>query len=91
MVSFSRTTIHVACGEPVDIAPKFKKASAIRYMKTEQGRIKAVAGLEAANAMPGVYRVAMLKPVGEEAVEIHNILDRVGYAIAGALVWPFIK
>lgn len=75
-------TIHVACGEPVDIAPKFKKASAIRYMKTEQGRIKAVAGLEAANAMPGVYRVAMLKPVGEEAVEIHNSLDRVGYAIA---------
>lgn len=75
-------TIHIACGEPVDIEPKFDKASAIRYMKTELGTIKQVTGLDEANMVPGVHRVAMLKPIGEEAVEIHNSLDRVGYAIA---------
>ena len=75
-------TILVACGEPVDLTPKFSKASAIRYMKTKLGTMKAVKELDVANAIPGVHRVEMLKSIGEEAVEIHNSLDRVGYAIA---------
>lgn len=77
-------TIHVACGEPADISPKIQKASAIRYMKTELGTMKDVREIDEANAIPGVYRVAMLKSIGEEAVEIRNSLDRVGYAIAQA-------
>ena len=78
-------TIHIACGEPVDVEPKFGKASAIRYMKTALGKMEQVTGLDEANSMLGVHRVAMLKPIGEEAVEIHNSLDRVGYAIAQGL------
>ncbi len=77
-------TIHIACGESVDISPKIEKCSAIRYMKTAFGKLARVDGLEAANSIEGVHRVAMLKPVGEEATEIHNSLDRVGYAIAQA-------
>lgn len=74
--------IHIACGETVDLTPRFEKASAIRYMKTDLGMIQDVLGLEDANMITGVHRTEMLKPIGEEAVEIHNSLDRVGYAIA---------
>lgn len=77
-------TIHIACGEPVDIFPKIKKCSAIRYIKTAFGKMTHVEGLEEANSVEGVHRVAMLKPIGEEASEIHNSLDRLGYAIAQA-------
>lgn len=77
-------TIHLACGEPVDLTPKLQKCSAVRYMKTPTGVMTAVDGLDAANAIPGVHRVEMLKPVGSAAVEIRNSLDRLGYAIAQA-------
>ena len=77
-------TIHIACGEPVDITPKFQKASAIRYMRTEIGILKRVLGLDEANEIEGIHRVSLLKQMGDKAVEIHNSLDRVGYAIAQA-------
>lgn len=77
-------TIQLACGEQVDLEAKLQKASAIRYMHTDHGVIKAVEGMEDAAATPGVIRVAMLKPVGETAGDITNSLDRVGYVIAQA-------
>ena len=75
-------TIHLACDEAVDITPKYSRASAIRYMKTEEGMIKAVQNMDGANAIEGVWRVDMLKPVGSQAAEIKDSLDRIGYAIA---------
>ena len=75
-------TIHLACGEPVDLEPKFKMASAVRYMKTGFGRIEAIYNLDKANSIPGIRRVEMSKGIGDWAVEIRNSLDRIGYAIA---------
>ena len=75
-------TIHLACGEKVDLEPKFEKASAVRYMKTSFGEILKVEYLDEANDIPGVWRVEMLKHVGEQSTEIKNSLDRIGYAIA---------
>jgi len=77
-------TIQLACGEKVDIETKMQKASAIRYMHTDHGVIKAVEGIEQAQAVSGVIRVSMLKPIGETAGDITNSLDRVGYVIAQA-------
>ena len=75
-------TIHLACGEKVDLEPKFEKASAVRYMKSSFGEISNVEYLDEANDIPGVWRVEMLKQVGDQATEIKNSLDRIGYAIA---------
>ena len=75
-------TIHLACGEPVDLNPKYEMASAVRFMKSDLGTIMDIRHLEDANAIPGVFRVGMFKGIGDEAVEIRNSLDRVGYAIA---------
>lgn len=75
-------TIRLACGDKVDIEPKFNRASVIRYMKTEFGKIKSISGLEEANKINGVYRASMLKNIGEMAEEICDSIDRVGYVIA---------
>jgi len=77
-------TIRSACGDTVDIEPKYLRGSAIRYMKTAYGTIEDVNGLDTANGICGVHRVAMLKNIGDEASEIQNSIDRVGYAIAQA-------
>ncbi len=75
-------TIQLACGDKVDIEPKFKKASAIRYMKTGLGIIKSVAGIKDVENIAGVVRVSMLKSIGDSAGEICDSIDRVGYVIA---------
>lgn len=75
-------TIQLACGDNVDIKPKFNKASAIRYMKTDLGIIKSVTGLKEAENVDGVIRASMLKNNGDAADEICDSIDRVGYVIA---------
>lgn len=75
-------TIQLACGDAVDIEPKFHKASAIRYMKTDLGVIKSVTGLQDAESLDGLVRASMLKNIGDEAEEICDSIDRVGYVIA---------
>ncbi len=74
--------IHLACGEAVDLEPKIEMASAIRYMKTPEGKIEKVLNIDKANSIDGVWRVEMLKPVGSQVTEIKDSLDRIGYAIA---------
>ena len=75
-------TIRLACGEDVDLKPKFCKGSAIRYFWGGTGIFTAAEGLEKAEAIPGITRVELLKAYGEPVGEITNSLDRVGYLIA---------
>ncbi len=77
-------TIQAACGEKVNLESKICKASAIRYKKTGIGSLVSVRGLEEANLIEGVHRAALLKSIGDEVTDIHNSLDRIGYAIAQA-------
>lgn len=77
-------TIRLACGEPVDLEQKSHKGSAIRYFKTQTGRIKEISGLEEARKIAGVKEVSVVHQVGEQAVEIGSSVDRVGFVIAQA-------
>lgn len=78
-------TILSACGEPVDLQPKHKKASVIRYLEAERhGVLCGTEGFNEVMAIPGIIRVDMLKAEGETAGPITNSLDRVGYIIAQA-------
>lgn len=76
--------IRIAIGEKPDMKPKFKKASAIRYMKSETGIIEAITGLEEASAIQGIQQVSVVHGVGEFAKEIQSSVDRVGFVIAQA-------
>ena len=77
-------TIHLACGEPVDLTPKWNKGAAIRYFKTERGVIRAIRGVEEARKIPGVQEISIVHQVGETVGEIGSSTDRVGFVIAQA-------
>lgn len=77
-------TIKLACGEKIDIEPKFNKGSAIRYFDSHNGVIKSVEGIEEAKKIPGVQEISIVHGVGETVGEIGSSTDRVGFVIARA-------
>ena len=78
------STIHLACGEPVDLTPKWNKGAAIRYFKTKSGVIRSIKGVEEAKKIPGVQEISIVHRVGETVSKIGNSTDRVGFVIAQA-------
>ncbi len=78
------SAIKLACGENIDIAPKFNKGAAIRYFKTHNGTIKSISGLPEAKSIPGVKEIFVVHQVGETIGEIGSSTDRVGFVISQA-------
>lgn len=81
-IDILEAVIRNACGDDVDLQSRLNKASAIRYMETDFGKIAAVLNMDRANAINGIVRVEMVKEIGDSTTEIRNSLDRIGYAIA---------
>lgn len=81
-IDMVKATIDIALGNIPDIEPKFKKGSAIRYIKTNPGVIKEILGLNAARAIPGIKEIYLTKNTGEYVGEITNSIDRLGYVIS---------
>ncbi len=77
-------TIQLACGEKIDIEPKFNKGSAIRYFDAHNGVIKRIEGIDEAKMLPGVQEISIVHQVGETIGEIGSSTDRVGFVIAQA-------
>ncbi len=80
-VNMVESAIKIALGETPDIEPKWNKGSAIRYLKTGTGFIKAIEGIEEAKKIPGVVQVNIVHGVGEKVGEIMSSVDRVGFVI----------
>lgn len=78
------STIKLACGETINIEPKFLKGAAIRYFDTHKGTIKSIDGIEKAQNIPGVQEISIVHNVGETIGEIASSTDRVGFVIAQA-------
>lgn len=74
--------IRIALGEESDITPKFHKASAIRYIRSNVGVIEEINGLEEAESVPGIRQVSIVHGVGETAKKIQSSVDRIGFVIA---------
>lgn len=81
-VDMLQATLDIACGEKPDMKIKFRKGSAIRFIKSEPGRITGIYGTEEAEKTAGVHRIEFFRQTGDTAVEVHNSLDRVGCVIA---------
>ena len=81
-VDMVENSIKLACGEKVDITPKFKKGAAIRYFDTCNGKIKRIDGIDFASHIPGVKEIAIVHQIGETIRGIGNSADRVGFVIA---------
>ncbi len=75
--------VRIALGEDIDPTHRFSKGSCVRYfMKERVGTIKQIVGVEEAKQLEGVWRVEILKGVGEEATPLRKSSDRLGLVIA---------
>lgn len=81
-IDMVKAVINLACGEDIDLNPRFNRASSIQYISGDEGIIKSIEGLDLAKKIKGIFEVKMLKNIGEESREICNSLDRLGYVIA---------
>lgn len=83
-IDMIEATIKIACGEEPDINPKFRKASAIRFLDAPFGTITAIDGVKDAEKIDGVKEISLTKHIGDKAGEIGSSTDRVGFVIAQA-------
>lgn len=81
-IDMVKATIQMALGEEPDLKQKYKKGSAIRYLRGEKGTITSVIGLKDAEKIEGIKQVTLLKNVGDSIGEIGNSADRIGFVIA---------
>ncbi|WP_313427576.1 ATP-grasp domain-containing protein [Siminovitchia terrae] len=81
-IDLVQAVIKNACGDEVDLSPKFAMGSSIQYISGDVGLIKSIEGLDVVSNLDGVYEVGMLKGAGEKSNEISNSLDRLGYIIS---------
>lgn len=83
-VDMIEATIKIACGEKPDLAPKWEKGSAIRFLDAPHGTITAIEGADEARAIDGIREISFTKGVGDTVGEIGSSTDRVGFVIAQA-------
>lgn len=81
-VDMVECNIRIAMGEKPDISCKYNRGSAIRYLSTENGVIKNIKGLDAAEKTDGVVQVSIVHNVGDRVDGIKSSGDRVGFVIA---------
>ena len=81
-VNMVECCIRIALGEAPDLAPKFRKGSAIRYFAQHPGTVRAIEGVETAAAIPGVQQVSIVHGVGEAVTEIDSSAARMGFVVA---------
>ncbi len=81
-VDMVESCIKIALGEKPDIASKFCKGSAIRYLTCESGKIESITGIEKASRFEGIRQISIVHNAGEIVSEIKSSSDRVGFVVA---------
>ncbi len=83
-IDMVKATIQIALGEEPDIAPKYCKGSAIRFLDAPLGTIAGIEGVDEAEQVEGVAEVALTKQIGDRSGSINSSTDRLGYIVAQA-------
>ena len=74
--------IRIALGETPKLEPTIQKGSAIRYFSQTSGEVKAIAGLETAEKLPGIKQISIVHGVGQKVEQIRSSSHRLGFVIA---------
>lgn len=83
-VNMVEATIKTSCGERAEIKPKWEKGAAIRYFKTNAGKIRRIEGIDVARKIEGVQEISIVHGVGESVGVIESSSDRIGFVITQA-------
>lgn len=81
-VDMLKATLQIACGEEPDTKIRVQNGSAIRFIEAKAGIIQEIKGVDEAKDIHGIKRIEFFKSVGDESIEVHNSLDRIGCVIA---------
>lgn len=81
-IDMVKAMIQNACGEAIDVTPKYQKGSAIRYFKSHKGKLVGVDCLDEVKEIHGIKQVSLVKSIGEQIDNIYSSGDRVGFVIA---------
>jgi len=83
-VSLVEAVILYSLGEvvsPLQLIPKYDRATAIRYWFPTEGKIKQITGEEKLKQIPGLLAYGFFRREGEMQPKIHMHPDRFGYVI----------
>lgn len=75
-------SVILATGGEVDLAKKWDKGAAIRFISCEKGIVKKIKISKAIYGMIGIEEIVLYKSVGERITDIKSSNDRLGYIIA---------
>ena len=81
-INMTEQTIRYSLGLPLDLLPKYKKASAVIFLTAPSGRIVSISHVKTAYRVAGVQDIGFFKQAGDECGEIHSSSDRVGFIVA---------
>lgn len=76
--------IKLSLGEETNIHKKIDKGAAIRYFKTNKGKLLSIENINKALQIEGVKHISFIKNIGDEVKEIKNSTDRIGFVISQA-------
>ena len=83
-VDLIESSLNLATGLPVDLTKKASRASAIMFIPTREGIIKAINGIEDAEKYAGVEEVSIYHEAGDTVGNVKSSSDRIGHVIATA-------
>lgn len=84
-VNMVECSIRIALGEKPDLAVKWQKGSAIRYLKTGTGIVKEISGIEEIERRKGIVQVSVVHGIGDLVNEIKSSVDRAGFVVVQAV------
>lgn len=78
------SSIALACGEAVDLEPKWSRGAAIRFINGRHGTLREVVADRQIHELPGIKEVVIWEKKGDHLTETKSSNDRLGYVIAVA-------
>jgi biotin carboxylase len=80
-VDYVRESAYTLLGRTPNVTISRVRGCVYRFFDPPPGELKAVHGVEAARAMPGVLDIGLLKQPGDRVGDLRNSLERAGFAV----------
>ncbi|HEY5556703.1 ATP-grasp domain-containing protein [Acetobacterium sp.] len=81
-VDLVKCCIEIALGEKPDFEKKINMGAAVRYFKTNEGKLINITGVNEAKSILGVKQICFVKNIGDTVGALNNGSERIGFVIA---------
>ena len=82
-VNFPKIALQIAFGEEIsDYVPHRQHAACIRFIKSKEGQLKGIIGIEAARSLPGIAEISISGVIGQKYHDVVDNSGRLGHIIS---------